>query len=450
MSGSKIIKDAIHGHIEIPALCVRIMDTPQFQRLRFLKQLGTASFVYPAASHNRFEHCLGTCYLAGKMVEALRSRQADLGITEKDVLCVQIAGLCHDLGHGAFSHVFETFMKESKKSFKHEKMSCRMFDDIMKNFGAEGLDEEDVQFIKDLILGKKPSQENGRPAEKAFLFEIVNNKRTGVDVDKWDYILRDCHGLGLNVTFEYERLIHFSKVAKVEDEWQIVFKEAEAENLYEMNHARMLLHKKAYQHRVVKIIDRMLVDALLKADEFVRYTGENGRSLKLSEVCTDPVAYTHLTDDVIHRILRRKDSDLVEAKEILNNILTRKIYTYVDEVKEITEKEESEIKRLGGMSLKRKITFGSKKGNPLEEQHFYRRGDPNTYVTLKAEQVSRMLPKEFKDVNYYIVAKEECDAQRIREFLDVHVKPRSAYLSPCKPPTDDTNSVKHFTIRLKY
>lgn len=59
------------------------------------------------------------------------------------------------------------------------------------------------------------------------------------------------------MTFEYERLIHFSKVAKVEDEWQIVFKEAEAENLYEMNHARMLLHKKAYQHRVVKIIDRM-------------------------------------------------------------------------------------------------------------------------------------------------------------------------------------------------
>lgn len=51
-------------------------------------------------------------------------------------------------------------------------MSCRMFDDIMKNFGAEGLDEEDVQFIKDLILGKKPSQENGRPAEKAFLFEV--------------------------------------------------------------------------------------------------------------------------------------------------------------------------------------------------------------------------------------------------------------------------------------
>lgn len=59
------------------------------------------------------------------------------------------------------------------------------------------------------------------------------------------------------VTFEYDRLVHFSRAAEVEGEWQIVFKEAEAENLYEMNHARMMLHKKAYQHRVVKIIDRM-------------------------------------------------------------------------------------------------------------------------------------------------------------------------------------------------
>ncbi|XP_063587570.1 deoxynucleoside triphosphate triphosphohydrolase SAMHD1-like [Penaeus indicus] len=190
MGGRKIIKDAIHGHIKLPALCVRIIDTPQFQRLRFLKQLGTTSFVYPAASHNRFEHCLGTCYLAGKMVNALRSRQEELGITEADVLCVQIAGLCHDLGHGAFSHVFETFMKESGKKesgkrFKHEEMSCKMFDhllseNIMQDFRRAGLDEKDVRFIKDLIVGAKPSvEENGRTASKAFLFEIVNNKRTG-------------------------------------------------------------------------------------------------------------------------------------------------------------------------------------------------------------------------------------------------------------------------------
>lgn len=432
MGGSKIIKDAVHGHIEIPALCVRIIDTPQFQRLRFLKQLGTAFFVYPAASHSRFEHCVGTCYLAGKMVNALRSRQEELGITEKDVLCVQIAGLCHDLGHGAFSHVFETFMKESEKSFQHEEVSCRMFDHllsenhIMQDFTKAGLDKKDVQFIKDLILGEKLSEEeNGRTEDKAFLFEIVNNKRTGADVDKWDYFLRDCHGLGINVTFEYDRLVHFSRAAEVEGEWQIVFKEAEAENLYEMNHARMMLHKKAYQHRVVKIIDRMLVDVLLLADDFVQYMGGDGRSLKLSEVFTDMAAYTYLTDDVIHRILQEPaGSEASEkAKEILRNILTRNLYPYVGELEadpDAAEEAMDELKNKfpDSVCLERKVRLGSEAGNPLEKQHFYRRGNPDEYINLKAEQVSRMLPREFVDVKYYVITRGSRNTQEIREFLE--------------------------------
>lgn len=59
MSILQIFNDPIHGHIEIPPLCVKIIDTPQFQRLRSIKQLGGTYFVYPGASHNRFEHYIG-------------------------------------------------------------------------------------------------------------------------------------------------------------------------------------------------------------------------------------------------------------------------------------------------------------------------------------------------------------------------------------------------------
>lgn len=128
----QVLNDPIHGHIEIHPLCVKIMDTPQFQRLRYLKQLGGAYFVYPGASHNRFEHSLGcvswhwntdntinldnyceiliclinnilhlffrVCHLAWQLVTSLKDRQPELEISEPDILCVKIAGLCHDLG----------------------------------------------------------------------------------------------------------------------------------------------------------------------------------------------------------------------------------------------------------------------------------------------------------------------------------------------------------------
>jgi HD superfamily phosphohydrolase len=95
------------------------MDTPQFQRLRELKQLGATYFVFPGASHNRFEHSLGVCHLAGQMVDRIRrveSQKKDgIVVTQQDTTLVRVAGLCHDIAHGPFSHVFEhEFMPRAK------------------------------------------------------------------------------------------------------------------------------------------------------------------------------------------------------------------------------------------------------------------------------------------------------------------------------------------------
>lgn len=103
----KLIKDCIYEHVQLPMLAIRIIDTPEFQRLRTLKQLGTTWLLYPGATHTRFEHSIGVAHLASQMVRHIALRQPELRISEADVLCVAIAGLCHDLGHGPFSHLFE-------------------------------------------------------------------------------------------------------------------------------------------------------------------------------------------------------------------------------------------------------------------------------------------------------------------------------------------------------
>lgn len=103
----KILNDPVHGHVQLDQWQLRVIDTPQFQRLRDLKQLGTSYHVFPGGSHNRFEHSIGVSYLANNLVSRLAESQPELGIDERDIRCVTLAGLCHDLGHGPFSHVFD-------------------------------------------------------------------------------------------------------------------------------------------------------------------------------------------------------------------------------------------------------------------------------------------------------------------------------------------------------
>lgn len=125
---AKLINDPVHGYISLSTDVVKIMDTEQFQRLRDLKQLGTSYHVFPGASHNRFEHCVGTSHLAGKLADRIYATQPDLDLRPRDCTLVKLAGLCHDLGHGPFSHAFEEFLHQHLPNhpWKHEEMSVKM------------------------------------------------------------------------------------------------------------------------------------------------------------------------------------------------------------------------------------------------------------------------------------------------------------------------------------
>ena len=120
----KTIFDPIHGHITFSKIMWDIIDTPQFQRLRNLKQLSTCYFIYPGTNHTRFEHCLGTGFLSMDLINRCFEIVKYEDQNEIDYLkeCVSIAGLCHDIGHGPFSHSFELILKSLNiNDWDHEK-----------------------------------------------------------------------------------------------------------------------------------------------------------------------------------------------------------------------------------------------------------------------------------------------------------------------------------------
>ena len=107
----KTIYCPIHKDMKFEKEVLEFVDTPEFQRLRNIKQLGLCYYVFPGASHNRFEHSLGVAHLSYRMIKGLQQRQPELKITNRTCILIKIAGLLHDIGHVCFSH-FESFGSE--------------------------------------------------------------------------------------------------------------------------------------------------------------------------------------------------------------------------------------------------------------------------------------------------------------------------------------------------
>ncbi|EFO91446.1 hypothetical protein CRE_11955 [Caenorhabditis remanei] len=363
-----IINDNVYGTVRVPSPIDKILDTVEFQRLRSLKQTGLVYRVYPNCEHSRFVHSLGTFSLAYNLVDKLRHNQPSLNITPADHTCVSVAALLHDVGHGPFSHLFDgEFAKRCGSSFKHEDMSIRcirrimMNDDIKSSFesilGTGETYEKNVQFITELISAKPfdfkdyesfkalsdsereeavekewSSLVSGRGPEKSFLYDIVSNSDNGHDVDKMDYLLRDSKASGVAITFSeaslYRLLDHVRVVIDPNSGLKrIGYSMKCVGEIKSIGDSRQELHSKVYQHKAVRFIETLMVDALYKAGDLLKYRGTNGRLFSLSEVTEDVEAYMQTSDFVEQEILNSSSSDprMIEAQQCLLKIQRREI-----------------------------------------------------------------------------------------------------------------------------
>jgi HD superfamily phosphohydrolase len=282
------LRDPIYGLIEYDKKEEKLINTPLFQRLRGVKQLALANLVYPGAHHTRFEHCIGTMHLAGRIAKAKK-----LNLNEEKINILRLAGLLHDIGHGPFSHVSEQIMenrtdKEILDKYEaqnaHELMSILL---IQKNKEiAEILSQEEIEEIV-LLLQKR------RNIEK----DIVSGP---LDADKLDYLLRDSYFAGVQYgVFDLDKIIESLTPIKIgTKETQLGISEEGIYAAEQMLLAKYHMNTQVYRHRIRRITDAMLIRG-------VEFAIEEIEEIKNLYTCQD-------TDDFLEEYVKYDDKSLVD------------------------------------------------------------------------------------------------------------------------------------------
>jgi len=195
---AKTIRDAVHGDMRFNALQMAVVDTPPFQRMRGIKQLGTSSLVFPCATHTRFEHSLGTCHMAKKMLIASREHSGNAHLLEEHEPAFFLAALLHDITHIPFGHTFE----DERRIFpRHDESQQRLDHFLTHSAIGEILDAEGLLSAVIAILDKQS------PADGPV--RLMREMIAGpVCADLLDYLKRDAFFCGLGLDYD-ERLFAY-------------------------------------------------------------------------------------------------------------------------------------------------------------------------------------------------------------------------------------------------
>jgi HD superfamily phosphohydrolase len=245
----KVIKDSVHDYIEVSGVARNLLDTPALQRLRHITQLGTADYVYPAANHTRFEHSLGVYHLAS---EAL----AHLGIEGCQAERVRAAAICHDVGHGPYSHCLEELIHRRTGKYHDDVADLLLKGQIAAVLAAHDLDPEKVA---DLVRGE------GR------LGQLISGE---LDVDRTDYLVRDAHHTGVPYgTIDHGRLTRELRFV----DGELVLGEGNVQTAESLLVARALMNPTVYNHHVSRIGKAMLQRG---TERLLAESGLDGRELR--------------------------------------------------------------------------------------------------------------------------------------------------------------------------
>jgi len=312
-----VFRDPIHGNISVTDPTVfALIQSPEFQRLRRIRQLGTSFISYPGAEHTRFAHSLGVYHLMNRVLKHLREHGVEISDDEHAMTCC--AALLHDIGHGPFSHLFEKLTK-----VHHERWVQQVI-------------TSEESSIFQILAGRNPAWPSriasfisgsweGRP----FLKELISSQ---LDVDRMDYLLRDSRMCGVTYgQFDLERLIQTITVF----DNHVALTDKGIHSAEEFLLARYFMYWNVYFHKATRAIEVVLEMMLQRAVDLVR-GGARG-SIAYIPPSLEPILeqrpmtlrqYLALDEtDVLYAIKRWTESSDPVLADLSRRFIERRLFT---------------------------------------------------------------------------------------------------------------------------
>jgi HD superfamily phosphohydrolase len=332
LSPHKIIRDILHDDIMITDLEANIIDTREFQRLRWLRQLGLTNLVYPGANHTRFEHSLGTLAIAQRIMDSVNANSyKDIEIQQHHRLLIRLCALVHDICCVPFGHTLEVEGRLLEPWWKDEKrIKCIFGEDsdiVRAMFEHEILKElshldkefhpkEVLRKIKEVIISIKRNQDEF--LDEPFIADIVNT------ADLLDYVKRDAYFTGIQEAYD-ERLLSCFYVTNYKGKPRLVLRLIDPSTGMMRRHIlsdvlhllrlRYSLSEKVYHHRAKIAASAMLASGVNAMLQNARLSVENLYAM---------------TDEEL--VLQMKKSENEIENHLIENVLGRKFYKIVYEL----------------------------------------------------------------------------------------------------------------------
>ena len=424
-SQPKIFRDPLFNYVSVDRASdgwlLELIDSPEFQRLRRIRQLGVSSLTYPGAEHSRFSHSLGVLHLMSMAVAEMQ--RLDPSRADEARAKLLAAALLHDIGHGPLSHMSEMCIGE-----EHEKWTVK----IIKSEQTKVCKILTKRFGKDMPNRVAALIEKDNPSAMLWQKQLLSSE---LDVDRLDYLRRDSLFSGAGYGhYDWYRLLHTFKLHEANGQATLIWSMKAVYGIEEYIFARFYMYQNVYLHKTTRGFERMF-QAMWS---YARELHKDGKDVSLLEPISqfwkepeDVERYLRLDDTVILRQIQEwLGSPHAPLKDLASCFVDRKRFVSVlapppkdpiqdseayrndeweEELRKLVANKGHEPAHMYALKDVRKMKFY----DPYVPEPETGEQDPCTAILIDTpggpEEISRRLPrlenvtkKQITEVYYYV------------------------------------------------